>query len=88
MQRQDRNDKQQRLNEHHLRLFKRFLAGGILLISSLIGVFMLNNYLEPSKEQEIYALIALVGAGVGGIIAFSGYIGLLIIRFRQFLGRD
>ncbi|PID44665.1 MAG: hypothetical protein CSB48_01130 [Proteobacteria bacterium] len=82
------NKEQQKLNEHHLRLFRRFLAGGILMISCLIGVFMLNIYLEPSKEQEICALIALIGAGIGGVIALTGYIGLMTIRFRQFIERD
>lgn len=76
------------LEQHQARLFKRFLAGGIVLIGSLITIFMINLYLPASQEQEIYAMIALLFASVGGLVAFSGYIGLIWIRIKYFMERN
>ncbi len=75
------------LEADQARLFKRFVSGGILLIGSLVSVFMLNMYLPPSHTQEIYALIALVLAALGGLLALTSYLGLIWIRIKLFLER-
>lgn len=68
--------------------FKRFLSGGILLLSGLATIVGANVYMPPSLKQEIVVFCALVLGGIGGIIAAAAYLKMLAFRFKHFLEND
>jgi hypothetical protein len=67
------------------RYFKTFIIGAIICVSGLCSLMLLEVYLPESSRREMLSLASLVVAGIGGIIAFKGYISLAIVRFRHFI---
>jgi len=69
------------------RSFKLFAIGTLLLLGGLGIILASDIYLPPSEKQEWIALIALVIASIGAIMAFIGYIKLLLSRMNHFMHR-
>ena len=69
------------------RNFKLFAIGALLLLGGLGAIVASDIYLPSSEKQEWIALIALVIASVGAIMAFIGYIKLLLSRVNHFMHR-
>ena len=67
--------------------FKLFAIGTLLLLGGLGVILASDIYLPPSEKQEWIALIALVIASIGAIMAFIGYIKLLLSRMNHFMHR-
>lgn len=69
------------------RNFKLFAIGALLLLGGLGLIVASDIYLPPSEKQEWIVLIALVIASIGAIMAFIGYIKLLLSRVNHFMHR-
>jgi ABC-type multidrug transport system fused ATPase/permease subunit len=69
------------------RNFKLFAIGALLLLGGLGVIVASDIYLPPSEKQEWIALIALAIASIGAIMAFIGYIKLLLSRVNHFMRR-
>lgn len=67
--------------------FKLFAIGALLLLGGLGVILASGIYLPPSEKQEWIVLIALVIASIGAIMAFIGYIKLLLSRVNHFMQR-
>ena len=65
--------------------FKLFVIGSLLLLGGLGIILAAGIYLPPSEKQEWIVLIALVIASIGAIMAFIGYIKLLLGRVNRLL---
>jgi len=69
------------------RNFKFFAIGALLLLGGLGVIVASDIYLPPSEKQEWIVLTALVIASIGAIMAFIGYIKLLLSRVNHFMHR-
>jgi len=81
---QNNNADQQNLLQKNFRLF---LVSAIILLSSLGGIVSANFYMSPSLKQEIYVLIALITAGVSGMVTLFAYIKMIFLRLQYFLDK-
>lgn len=68
-------------------IFKQFRNGALAFGGGLMLVFYANTQLEPSLQQELLVLFALVLVGAGFIIAMLAQVRMVIGRFVQFFSR-
>ncbi|MFT5691641.1 MAG: hypothetical protein ACI92E_000971 [Oceanicoccus sp.] len=62
---------------------KLFALGALLFFIGLGIIQFGNKTLEPSLEQEIYALLGSIVGGLGFFTALTAQIFLIIFRFKH-----
>lgn len=67
--------------------FRQFILGGITLLASLGCIVWMELAVAASAQRETATAIALFCATIGGIIAISGYLSLLVARIKTFLNK-
>jgi hypothetical protein len=63
-------------------LFRRFVFSVSCFAAGALTLLMAESHITPSIEQEIVALIGLIAASSGALLAFIHYIAILIRRLR------
>lgn len=69
-------------------VFKQFRNGALAFGGGLMLIFYANTQLEPSLQQELIVLFALVLGGLGFTIAMLAQMRMIIGRFVQFFMRE
>lgn len=69
-------------------VFKQFRNGALAFGGGLMMIFYANTQLEPSLQQELIVLFALVLGSAGFIIAMLAQMRMIIGRFVQFFTRE
>lgn len=64
--------------------FRQFRNGAIYFGVGLMSVFMANQYMAPSAQQEAVVLAALCLTGFGFVMALMAEVRMVISRFVQF----
>jgi uncharacterized membrane protein len=76
------------LYEHYsqpqLKTVKRMRDGFIYFCVGLAIIYFASMYTEPSIEQEIIALVGLILAGIGFLMAMLSYMRFVIGRVLHF----
>ncbi|WP_370981509.1 hypothetical protein [Agaribacterium sp. ZY112] len=68
-------------------IFKSWRDGFIYFSVGMICIYMANTYVQNPLYQELVALLGLLLAGLGFIIAMRAYLHLLISRLLRFFRR-
>ena len=69
-------------------VFKQFRNGSLAFGGGLMLIFYANTHLEPSLQQELIVLFALVLGGMGFAIAMLAQMRMIIGRFVQFFIKE
>ena len=69
-------------------IFKQFRLGAIAFGIGIALVIAANATMEPSVQQELLALVGLVGGGLGFVIAMMAQLRMMIGRFVRFYWGD
>lgn len=65
--------------------FTRLLQGGLVFLFGNLILIMSDQMMDSSVQQEIIALIGLIIAGAGVILALIGYLSMSILRIYQII---
>ena len=64
--------------------FKQFKLGAMVFFLGMVMVYMSQQLLPPSPQQELFLLVAIVLVAIGFIIAMMAQVRLLISRLLRF----
>ena len=64
--------------------FKQFRLGAMMFFTGLVGVYIAQQALPDSWQQELLALAGLTCAGLGFILAMLAQVRMLISRLIGF----
>ncbi len=67
------------------RNLNRLLGGAGLFFFGMALVYLAEHHLPASIHQELIALAGLLFAGIGGILAAFGYLGLSLLRILKLI---
>ena len=65
--------------------FKKFRSGLIYFTVGMFIIFMANQNMTPSVQQDLVTLFGLIMVAVGFLIAIMAHIRLIISRILHFL---
>ncbi|MFD1382238.1 hypothetical protein ACFQ45_02595 [Rhodanobacter aciditrophus] len=65
----------------------KLIQGGLLFAFGVLMIFVANNLLIESLQQEIIALVGLILAALGVLWSLVGYLSMSVLRIYHMLNK-